>query len=134
MVVIKRVYDAPSRDDGVRILVDRVWPRGVSRPAAKIAGWMRELGPSDQLRRFFGHDPARWREFARRYRAELKRREAAPLIAELIELARRGRLTIVYGARDREHNQAVVLKAVLDRRLRPRARRRSPATQVPARP
>ena len=133
MIAIKRVYDAPSREDGVRILVDRVWPRGVSRAAAKIAGWMRELGPSDELRRFFGHDPARWREFGRRYRAELKRREAAPLLAELIELARRGRLTIVYGARDREHNQAVVLKAVLDRRLRPR-RRRSPAVQVQARP
>jgi uncharacterized protein YeaO (DUF488 family) len=118
MVAIKRAYDPPKRTDGARILIDRLWPRGVSRHDARIAAWMRELGPSNELRRFFGHDPARWREFRRRYLFELRRPDAKSLLAELLKLAEAGTLTFVYGAKDREHNQAVVLKEVLERKLR----------------
>ena len=116
MVIIKRAYDPPSRSDGVRILVDRVWPRGVRKEALQIKAWMRELGPSDELRRFFGHDPARWPEFRRRYRTELRRAQAQSMLDELCTLARRGALTLVYSARDAEHNQAVVLKELLDKK------------------
>ena len=119
MIAIKRAYEPPGRADGVRILVDRVWPRGVKKEAAHIRKWMRELGPSNELRKFFGHDSARWGEFRRRYLAELERPEAAPMLAELREIARTGKLTLVYGARDEEHNQAVVLKELLDRVLKP---------------
>ena len=118
MVAIKRAYDPPSRTDGSRILVDRLWPRGVKKEEAQVEQWMRELGPSDELRTFFGHDPARWGQFRTRYLVELGRREAAPLLAELLRLARSGTLTLVYGAKDQEHNQAVVLKELLDRKLR----------------
>ena len=118
MIAIKRAYDPSSRGDGTRILVDRVWPRGIKKENAHVEKWMRELGPSDELRQFFGHDPERWREFRKRYLVELKCSGTKPLLAELEEIARNGTLTLVYGAKDREHNQAVVLKEVLDRRLR----------------
>ena len=117
MIAIKRAYDPPSRADGVRILVDRLWPRGVKKEDAHVEKWMRELGPSNELRRFFGHDTARWREFRKRYLAELERTEAAPLLSELVEIARQRKLTLVYSAKDQEHNQAVVLKEMLDRKL-----------------
>ncbi|SRR5579875_132759 len=120
MIEIARAYDPPRRTDGTRVLVDRLWPRGVSRRDARIAAWMRELGPSDELRRFFGHDPARWREFRRRYLLELKRPQAQTLLADLLKFAETGTLTLVYGAKDREHNQAVVLKELLERKLRSR--------------
>jgi uncharacterized protein YeaO (DUF488 family) len=118
MVTIKRAYDAPSRTDGCRILVDRLWPRGVRKDQLGIEKWMRDLGPSSELRRSFGHDPARWREFRKRYLAELKRPEAASLIAELVELARDGPLTLIYSAKDAEHNQAVVLKEFLTSKVK----------------
>jgi uncharacterized protein YeaO (DUF488 family) len=118
MVAIKRTYDPPSRTDGTRILVDRLWPRGVTKQKAQVEKWVRELGPSDALRQFFGHDSARWREFRKRYLAELKRPEAASLLAELLKIAGSGTLTLVYSAKDQEHNQAVVLKELLDRKLR----------------
>ena len=118
MIVIKRAYDRPSRADGTRILVDRLWPRGLKKQETHIDKWMRELGPSNELRQFFGHDPARWQEFRKRYHVELKRPEAASLLAELLEAARRGRLTLVYSAKDQQHNQAVVLKQLLDATLR----------------
>jgi uncharacterized protein YeaO (DUF488 family) len=117
MVTIKRAYDAPGRTDGCRILVDRLWPRGVRKDQLAIEKWMRDLGPSSELRRSFGHDPARWREFRKRYLAELKRPEAASLIAELVELARDGPLTLIYSAKDTEHNQAVVLKEFLNSKV-----------------
>jgi uncharacterized protein YeaO (DUF488 family) len=116
MIAIKRVYDPPSRADGARILVDRLWPRGIKKEDAHVEKWMRELGPSNELRQFFGHDPARWREFHKRYLAELKRPEAKALLTELEKIAGNGTLTLVYGAKDHEHNQAVVLKELLDRR------------------
>jgi len=117
-IAIKRAYDPPSCTDGTRILVDRLWPRGVKKQEAHVERWMRELGPSNQLRKFFGHDPARWREFRTRYLVELGRRDAASLLAELLKIARGGTLTLVYSAKDEEHNQAVVLKELLDRKLR----------------
>ena len=110
---LKRVYDPPEPDDGYRVLIDRVWPRGVSREQARIDEWARDLAVSTDLRRWFGHDPARFEEFRLRYERELAEHEAR--LDELRERARRGRLTIVYGARDREHNNAVVLADVLRR-------------------
>jgi uncharacterized protein YeaO (DUF488 family) len=110
-VTIKRAYDPPSPHDGTRVLVDRLWPRGVKKVNAGISQWMRDIAPSDELRKWFGHEPTRWEEFRRRYKAELtKKRE---LVAELRNLAREGPLTLVYSAHDEAHNQAVVLREML---------------------
>jgi uncharacterized protein YeaO (DUF488 family) len=108
---IKRVYELPSRSDGVRVLVDRLWPRGIKKSQAGVAHWMKELAPSTELREWFGHDPARWKEFRRRYKGELAAKRA--LLEELAKLAKKGPLTLVYSARDEAHNQAVVLREVL---------------------
>jgi uncharacterized protein YeaO (DUF488 family) len=108
---LKRAYLAPSADDGVRILVDRVWPRGVRKSDAAIDRWMKEIAPSTELRRWFGHDPARWDEFQRRYKAELSK--DTELLNELREAAKKGALTLVYSAHDEAHNQAVILRDVL---------------------
>jgi uncharacterized protein YeaO (DUF488 family) len=108
---LKRAYEAPSPDDGVRVLVDRLWPRGVRKENAGIARWMKEIAPSTELRRWFGHDPTRWQEFRHRYRSELQQHPAE--LEELSELARNGTVTLVYGARDEAHNDAVVLREVL---------------------
>jgi uncharacterized protein YeaO (DUF488 family) len=110
-VAIKRVYEPPSLGDGERILVDRVWPRGLSKAKAAIHHWLKDVAPSTALRRWFGHDPKRWDEFRRRYRAELAERSEA--LDELRGLARHGRVTLLFGARDIEHNQAVVLQELL---------------------
>jgi uncharacterized protein YeaO (DUF488 family) len=107
----KRVYDPAERDDGYRVLSDHVWPRGVSRERAKLDDWARELAPSDELRRWFDHIPERFEEFRSRYRGEL--RSHADKLDELRDRARTGRLTIVYAARDKEHNNAVVLAELL---------------------
>jgi uncharacterized protein YeaO (DUF488 family) len=112
VVRLARAY-TPSPGGGPRVLVDRVWPRGVTREALKLDAWMRDLGPSDSLRKWFGHDPARWDGFRRRYLRELAGKQA--LLRKLVAHARGGKLTLVYGARDPEHNQAVVLKEVLER-------------------
>jgi uncharacterized protein YeaO (DUF488 family) len=98
--------------------VDRLWPRGIKKEKAHVEKWMRQLGPSNELRQFFGHDPARWQEFRKRYLGELKRPEAKALLAELEKVARNGTLTLVYSAKDQEHNQAVVLLELLDKRLK----------------
>jgi uncharacterized protein YeaO (DUF488 family) len=111
---VKRVYDAPADDDGVRVLVDRVWPRGLSKEKARIDHWLKEVAPSTALREWFGHDPARWTEFRRRYRAELKQ-TPEPLKA-LHSLVRGKPTTLLYGARDKQHNQAVVLAEILEER------------------
>ena len=110
-VRLKRAYLPPSSEDGVRVLVDRLWPRGVRKLDAAIDRWLKELAPSTELRRWFGHDPCRWEEFRRRYRAELSRNTA--LLNELRAVAREGRLTLVYAARDELHNEAVMLRDVL---------------------
>jgi uncharacterized protein YeaO (DUF488 family) len=117
MIAIKRAYDASSPGDGTRILVDRLWPRGLKKEQAHIKKWMRDLGPSDELRKFFNHDPARWHQFQQRYSAELKRSDLAPLLDELAQIARKGTLTLVYSAKDQQHNQAVVLKQVLEAKI-----------------
>jgi len=112
-VRIKRAYLPPAPGDGVRVLVDRLWPRGVSKSDAAIDSWMKDLAPSTELRRWFGHDPSRWDEFRRRYKAELSGK--SDLLDELRGLARSGPLTLVFGARDELHNQAIVLKDLLSR-------------------
>jgi uncharacterized protein YeaO (DUF488 family) len=110
-IKLKRAYDRPSPDDGIRILVDRLWPRGVKKINAAIDQWMKEIAPSTELRHWFGHDPARWDEFRRRYAQELKRH---PKEAEqLRSLAKHDVVTLIYAARDQEHNEAVVLRDFL---------------------
>jgi uncharacterized protein YeaO (DUF488 family) len=108
---LKRAYAPPSADDGIRVLVDRLWPRGVRKSDAAIDRWVKDIAPSTELRRWFGHDPARWDEFERRYSAELSK--DAVLLNELRDIAKKGTLTLVYSAHDEAHNQAVVLRNVL---------------------
>jgi uncharacterized protein YeaO (DUF488 family) len=121
-LAIKRVYEPPSASDGMRVLVDRLWPRGLSKAKAKIDRWEKDLAPSDELRRWFGHETARWAEFRKRYRDELK--SQADALRELRAAARRGRVTLLYAAHDEEHNNAVVLAELLKKRSnkRPGAR------------
>ena len=116
-VRLRRAYDEPGTDDGYRVLVDRVWPRGRTRDQLRIEEWARDLGPSTQLRTWFGHDPARWGEFQARYHAELAVPERALALDALAERARHGPVTLVYGARDTQHNQARVIADELERRL-----------------
>jgi uncharacterized protein YeaO (DUF488 family) len=126
---IKRAYEPPAKADGARVLVDRLWPRGVTKDALAIEHWTKEIGPSDALRRWFGHDPARWAEFRRRYIAELAKQTV--LLDELRGFARSGVLTLVYGARDDAHNNAVVLREALLKRPRA-AQTKTPAGAKPA--
>jgi len=113
-VQTKRIYDPPAGTDGFRVLVDRLWPRGVSKERAALDLWMKTVAPSPELRQWFGHDPKKWSEFQQRYRAEL--REHGAELAELRAHARKGTVTLLFGARDVEHNEAVVLKDVLAKR------------------
>lgn len=117
MIRLRRAYDELSLEDGYRVLVDRVWPRGRTKEQLQLDAWERDLGPSTGLRKWFGHDPARWTEFQARYHAELEAPEQAKTLDVLAEQARRGPLTLVYGARDTEHNQARVIADELHRRL-----------------
>ena len=112
-VRITRAYEPAGDGDGYRVLVDRLWPRGVSKAKARLGAWMKEIAPSTELRRWFGHDPARWDEFERRYRAELAEPERRSLVDELADRATHGPITLVYGARDTLHNGAIVLCAVV---------------------
>jgi uncharacterized protein YeaO (DUF488 family) len=114
MIQIKRVYSMPSTRDGVRILVDRVWPRGISKERARIQEWRKDLAPSAALRKWFGHDSARWQEFRERYQAELRQSGQTEALKALARLSRQKAVTLVYSAADEEHNQAVVLKELLD--------------------
>ncbi len=116
MINVKRAYDEPARNDGERFLIDRVWPRGVTRDDLRIAGWLRDLAPSTPLRKWFAHDPAKWDEFRRRYAAELDRNPEA--WKPLLQAGRHGQVTLVYGARDTEHNNAVALKEYLEKHRR----------------
>lgn len=113
VIQIKRAYEPPSRRDGTRILVDRLWPRGLKKADAAISQWMKEIAPSTELRKWFGHDPERWREFRRRYQGELKAK--SELLEEIRASALKGPVTLVYSAHDEEHNQAVVLRDKLAR-------------------
>ncbi|RIV21708.1 DUF488 family protein [Alicyclobacillaceae bacterium I2511] len=109
-VQVKRVYDPPEAADGRRVLVDRLWPRGVTKDQAQLTGWLRGVAPTAALRKWFGHDPARFAEFSQLYVVELATREEARAgVAQLLDWASQGTLTLVYGARDPIHNQAMVL-------------------------
>jgi uncharacterized protein YeaO (DUF488 family) len=110
----KRAYEPPDPGDGFRVLVDRLWPRGVSKEQLAIDAWLKDLAPSDEVRRWFGHDPARWEEFRKLYRAELHDASKRILLAELAARATEGTVTLVYGGKDAEHNNAVVLREILE--------------------
>jgi uncharacterized protein YeaO (DUF488 family) len=114
-IKLKRIYVPPDDNDGYRILVDRLWPRGISKTGAKIDSWLQEIAPSEQLRKWFAHDAAKWPEFKRRYFLELSAREA--LIGPLLDKASAGNLTLVYAAHDAEHNNAAALQEYLERRV-----------------
>ena len=115
-IQVKRIYEEPYRSDGFRVLVDRLWPRGISKERAALDLWMKTVAPSTELRQWFGHDPKRWKEFVKRYRAEL--RDHPSELAELRSHANKGALTLLFGARDSEHNEAIVLKEALEQRRR----------------
>jgi uncharacterized protein YeaO (DUF488 family) len=124
MIKLKRAYDKASKDDGFRILVDRLWPRGVGKVEAHIDAWLKGVTPSPALRTWFGHDPAKWTEFRRRYTAELKQDKVA--VAELRDLvAEKKNVTFVYGAKDSEHTHAIVLRDFVER-----SRKRAPAKKA----
>lgn len=116
MIEIKRAYERPSINDGVRFLVERLWPRGVKKEDLKVKEWIKEAAPSTELRQWFKHDPAKWSEFRRRYRRELE--EHPDSWQQLFTRGRRGRITLVYSAHDAEHNNAVALKEFLDEKIR----------------
>lgn len=112
-IQLKRAYDSLSGEDGQRVLVDGLWPRGVSKQDAAIDLWLKEIAPSAGLRQWFGHDPERWVEFRRRYRSQLKTQRRAAALDQLRKLARGGRVTLVYAARDTAHNNAVVIAELI---------------------
>jgi uncharacterized protein YeaO (DUF488 family) len=113
-IKIKRAYDAPAEEDGTRILVDRLWPRGLTKAKAKIDLWLKDVGPSTELRKWFAHDPAKWTEFQHRYSGELKKNNE-PLSLLKQEIAK-GPVTLIYAARDEQHNEAIVLQKLLTRK------------------
>jgi uncharacterized protein YeaO (DUF488 family) len=110
-ISIKRIYDPPSADDGKRILVDRLWPRGLSKQKAKVDEWLKDVAPTAELRKWYGHDSSKWKEFKKRYKKELSEKDK--IIESLIHDALAGKITLLYAARDRMHNNAVVLKEFL---------------------
>lgn len=122
---LKRAYEPSAPEDGFRILVDRLWPRGVARDAARVDLWLKEIAPSTELRKWFAHDPEKWAEFRKRYAEELDSNPAE--VERLAEFVRRGTVTLVYGAKDEQHNQAVALKEYLEAsaRRKPGSRDRS---------
>ena|SRR5690554_2990270 len=111
-IQVKRIYESASKNDGYRVLVDRIWPRGISKENAKLDQWMKEIAPSTDLRKWFGHIPERFDDFSRKYEKEIK--QHPELVDELLKIANTKRLTLLYGAKDKTHNQAVVLKKILD--------------------
>ena len=112
MIQLKRVYEKPSRKDGVRILVDRLWPRGLTKERAAVNLWLKDVAPSSELRKWFGHDPAKWKEFQVRYRKELRQKKDA--LKLLKQKSEERTVTLVYGARDEQHNEAVVLRKIVE--------------------
>jgi len=114
MIRVKRVYDPLSDDDGQRFLVERLWPRGVKRADAALSGWLKDLAPGAELRRWFDHDPARWEEFQQRYAAELQTENKQARLRELAATARHETVTLIYSARDTQHNNALTLQHILE--------------------
>lgn len=115
MLKIKRAYESPKRDDGVRFLVDRLWPRGMKKEELKMKAWLKDVSPSPDLRKWFGHDPDKWTEFQKRYRKELKNNSDA--WQPILDAAKKGNVTLLYSAKDTEHNSALVLKKFLEEQL-----------------
>ncbi len=115
MLRVKRVYEKAQAKDGTRFLVERLWPRGMKKEALKMEAWLKDAAPSDDLRRWFAHDPAKWKEFQKRYRAELSRNPRA--VSPIVEAARHGDVTLLFSARDTEHNNALVLRDYVEARL-----------------
>lgn len=115
IVKVKRVYESIQRSDGTRFLVERLWPRGMKKEQLKLDAWLKDVAPSDSLRRWFGHDPLKWNEFQKKYRAELSDNPDA--WKPILEAAKRGLVTLLYSSRDTEHNNALVLKSFLEERL-----------------
>jgi uncharacterized protein YeaO (DUF488 family) len=111
MVKLKRVYDQPEKADGKRVLVDRLWPRGIKKEDARLDLWLKDIAPSDDLRKWFSHDPSKWREFRDRYRHELN--DKPDMIEDLKKAARQGTITLLYAAKDADRNNAVVLKEII---------------------
>jgi uncharacterized protein YeaO (DUF488 family) len=118
IVKVKRVYETIQRSDGTRFLVERLWPRGMKKEQLKLDAWLKDVAPSDSLRRWFGHDPLKWNEFQKKYRAELSDNPDA--WKPILEAAKGGRVTLLYSSRDTEHNNALVLKSFLEERLEKR--------------
>ncbi len=112
-VNVKRIYEKPAKADGKRILVDRIWPRGLTKEKAAVDLWFKELAPSTHLRKWFAHDPAKWEEFQKKYRQELRQNKKQ--VSVLKEQAKKGAVTLVFGAKDELHNQAIVIKEWLSR-------------------
>ena len=113
MIKLKRVYEAPAKEDGTRILVDRLWPRGLTKEKARVDLWLKEVAPSTELRKWFAHDPAKWSEFQTRYKAELKHNPEQ--VALLKKAVAKGPATLLYGAKDEQHNEAIVLQRLLNK-------------------
>jgi uncharacterized protein YeaO (DUF488 family) len=113
-ILVKRVYEPPAGTDGIRVFVERLWPRGVSKESAHFDLWLKEISPSPELRKWYAHDPEKWEEFQERYRGELERNPEA--VGRLLGLLDRGPVTLIYAARDEERNSAVLLKAFLEER------------------
>jgi len=118
MIKLKRAYDLAQKKDGYRVLIDRLWPRGIKKSALIIDAWMKELAPSTKLRKSFGHDPNKWSAFRREYLSELRSAFAQEKLDRLAKLGKKRTITLVYSAKDEEHNDAIVLKATLDRKIR----------------
>lgn len=133
MVQIKRAYELPKPEDGYRVLVDRIWPRGVSKKQIQIDDWIKEIAPSTRLRKWFGHDPEKWKQFQLQYKKELERAEPSEKLDRLAELSKEQTLTLVYGARDKEHTHALVLKGLIEKRVSLLAKKRSNGRRVGAR-
>jgi uncharacterized protein YeaO (DUF488 family) len=124
MITAKRAYEPAERADGYRVLIDRLWPRGVSKAKARLDAWEKEIAPSRELREWYGHDPAKWLEFRARYKKELRAATAKTILTDLVRRAQRGRVTLVYGSRAAEISDVAVLERMLRRRVRAANQRR----------
>lgn len=118
MIKIKRAYEPKSKHDGYRVLIDRLWPRGIKKSDLVLDEWSKDLAPSTELRKSFGHDPDKWASFQKKYRTELNSPSTQEKILDLVKRAAKGTVTLVYSAKDTEHNDAIVLKDLLDRKLK----------------
>ena len=117
-VRLKRAYEPPAKEDGYRVLVERLWPRGMKKESLRLDEWLKDISPSPELRKWYGHELERWPEFQKRYAQELKQEPARELLENLVERARHGTVTLVFAAKDEEHNSALLVKRELEKRLK----------------